>query len=170
MKQIGFGKARSRYCYDLSSCLFRQYKNHICHTHSRAGSRDKSIMSVILKYMQNIIIGIGLMVLGILSTLAVLDVLELNIFLQALLPVSVFLIGLLLILREQGRRAADSAAKATAKAEQARAKAELEQHNRAHKSEREHLRDELVTKDKIVETQGEVIDDMVNPKQPLDTR
>lgn len=66
-------------------------------------------------YMQNIIFGITFIVIGVLITFGQFNFLEMNIILTTLLNVSVSLLGLLMILREQGRRAARRATKRTVK-------------------------------------------------------
>ena len=72
----------------------------------------------------------------------------------------VLLIGLLLILRAQGKMAADKTQRKSEK-EQDRVKRKLASE---HKAKEKVLEKQLADKDRVVHQQEEVIDDMINPK------
>ena len=120
--------------------------------------------------MQNIFLGISLLLLGIVVTLTGLSVIELNIVLNTLLNSTVALIGLLLILREQGRRAALSAEAKTKKTERVNSRKELERSEAAHREEENYLRNKSAEHHKRADTAEQALDDLVgvNEKDPRD--
>jgi len=110
--------------------------------------------------MENILWGvllIGIAVGSLLESFGLVTVLGGWSFVWSVL---VLLIGLLLILRAQGKMARATTER-KAKKEQERVKKELAE---KHDAEENKLKKEIEAKDRVVHEQEEVIDDMVNPK------
>jgi len=110
--------------------------------------------------MQNTILGFLIIVIGSMSVLEQLGLIEVLGKLTFLYATALTLIGLLLILRAQGKMASDKAEKKAQK-EQEKVKNQLAAEHEAKEKE---LEQQLEEKTKVVDKQEEVIDDMINPK------
>ena len=110
--------------------------------------------------MENILWGVILICIAVGSLLESLGLVVVLGSWSSVWSVLVLLIGLLLILRTQGKMAT-SKTQRKAEKEQDRIKRELASE---HDKKEEELKKQLVEKEKVVHQQEEVIDDMINPK------
>lgn len=113
--------------------------------------------------MQNTILGFLIIIIGAMSTLEQLGLIEILGRLTFLYAIALTLVGLLLVLRAQGKMAAEKAERKAVREQEKVTKRLAAEHEAKEKE----LQKELVEKQHQVDEQEEVIDDMINPKQSL---
>lgn len=113
--------------------------------------------------MQNTILGFMIMIIAAMSVLEQIGLIDVLGKLTFLYAVALVLMGLLMILRAQGKMASDKAEKKAVRAQEKMKKQLAAEHQEKEKV----LEQKIEEKEQIVHQQEEVIDDMVNPKQNL---